>query len=168
MNPTTIELLRAATIQALQNKHDVAAVELLSLMDISNAPPVKALPQAVTHTVIEGPAHEHEYWSTYIRQKFIPFMKENGRYRFTSYELIKWLDRRDDLSLTTGDIEKDSRDRFVWRDAVSYAIGNLKSQGIINAPPHGKEYEICSTPQPKHDDPFRELNQMIADLPRTA
>ena len=168
MNPTTIEFLRAATIQALQKKQDAAAVELLSLMDTSTVPPVKALPQAVTHTVTEGPAHEPEYWSRYIRQKFIPFLKENGRDRFTSYELLKWLDRRDDLSLTTGDIEKDSRDRFVWRDYVSCAIGNLKNQGIINAPPHGKDYEICSTTQLNHDDPFKELNRMFADLKKTA
>ena len=63
MNPATVELLRAATIQALQNKEDVAAIELMAMMSgNSSQPEVKALPQApvrVEKQTVIGPAREY-------------------------------------------------------------------------------------------------------------
>ena len=164
MNPTTIELLRAATIQALQNKQDVAAVELLSLMDLGNTPEVKALPQAAEKEFVDGPAHDYHYWSTFIRQNFIPFMTSNGRLRFTSHELLTWLENRQDVVLTAGDMDKNTRDNFVWRDCVSTALGTLKSQGILKAPPYGKQYEISTTSPLPQADPFVALDRLFADL----
>ena len=163
MNPTTVELLRAATIQALQNKQDVAAVELLSLMDLGVPSPVKALPQAEQVTVVEGPAHDYHYWISFIRRNFIPFMTANGRLRFTSHELLTWLENRQDIQLTDGDMEKNSRDNFVWRHTVSAALGTLKSQGVLSAPPFGKEYEIRQA-QLKAADPFIELDKLRAEI----
>ena len=159
MNPTTVELLRAATIQALQNKQDIAAVELLSLMDLGTTSPVRALPEAAQTTVVDGPAHDYHYWINFIRQNFIPFMTSNGRLRFTSHELLTWLENRRDLALTAGDIEKNSSDNFVWRHAVSSALGTLKSQGILKAPPFAKEYEIRDSPQLKQAEACEALEQ---------
>lgn len=154
MNPTTVELLRAATIQALQNKQDAAAVELLALMNgtsVESAP--KALPQATPaplaiapkpaeQIISEGPAHDYHYWVAFIRKEFIPFMTSHGRLRFSSHELLTWLENRDDLNLTTGDIELNTQDKLIWRNSVSAALGSLKGQGVLSAPPFGKEYTI--------------------------
>lgn len=143
MNPTTVDLLRAATIQALQNKNDVAAVELMALMSGTVAEPkVKALPQAAEVTVVDGPAHDYHYWIQFIRQNFIPFMTANGRLRFTSHELFTWLENRDELFLTTGDMEQNSQDKYIWRNNVSHALSQLKQQGVVHAPAFGKEYTI--------------------------
>ena len=164
MNPTTVELLRAATIQALQNKQDVAAVELLSLMDLGTAPQVKALPQAIEKVIVDGPAHDYHYWTKFIRQHFIPFMTSNGRLRFTSHELLTWLENRQDVTLTAGDMDKNSADKFVWRHTVSAALGTLKSQGVLKAPPFGKEYEIRETPQLKQAEAMREIEQAFDEI----
>lgn len=142
MNPTTVELLRAATIQALQNKQDYAAIELLSLMDVKASTAVKALPGTTELTIVDGPSHDYHYWVRFIREQFIPFMTANGRLRFTSHELMTWLENCQGLQLTAGDIEQHSTGKPVWRNTVSCALGVLKTQGLLNAPPFGKEYEI--------------------------
>ena len=174
LNPTTIEWLRATAIQALEKGDVPAAVELLSLMNTGTVPPVTPQPQEatpqpqeVTHTITEGSAHTPEYWRNYICQKYIPLLKEMRRVRFTSYQLLGWLERREDLPWTTGDKEKDSRNRDVWRGYVSCAIGGLKDEGIIKAPACGKEYEICSTSQLNNDDPSEEFNRILSDLKTT-
>lgn len=154
MNPATVELLRAATIQALQSKEDAAATELMALMNgtaVESAP--KALPEAKTtqlaiapetvdQIVSDGPAHDYHYWVAFIRHQFIPFMSSHGRLRFSSHELLTWLENRPDLNLTTGDVERNSQDKLIWRHSVSAALGNLKTQGVLAAPPFGKEYTI--------------------------
>ena len=145
MNSATVELLRAATIQALQNKQDVAAIELLSLMDVAAVPSVRALPQAsVELPVVDGPSHDYHYWARFIREQFIPFMTANGRLRFTSHELMTWLENCQSLQLTVGDVEQHSNGKLVWRNTVSGALGYMKNQGLIQAPPFGKEYVIST------------------------
>ena len=148
MNPATVELLRAATIQALQNKQDVAAVELLSLIGKTASPDIKALPQAKEVEVVEGPSHDYHFWTQFIRTQFIPFMTANGRLRFTSHELMTWLENCKSLELTSGDVDQHSSGKPVWRNTVSCALGVLKSQGLLNAPPFGKEY-VIQTPKLK-------------------
>ena len=165
MNPATVELLRAATIQALQNKEDVAAVELMALMSGNvSSPAVKALPAGAEKVVVDGPAHDYHYWSKFIRQNFIPFMTSNGRLRFTSHELLTWLENRQDVVLTAGDMDKNTKDNFVWRHTVSVALGTLKSQGVLKAPPFGKEYEIRETPQLKQAETVRALEQAFDEV----
>ena len=153
MNPKTVEALREAAINALQACEDVAAAELLSLMNGSTAqfpeiPPAdtlpslpKALPQG--REVEKGPPHDYHYWMRFIREQFIPFMTSNGRLRFTSHELLTWLENCRDLTLTTGDLEDSRSDgRAAWRSVVTVALGNLKQQGVIVAPAFAKEYLI--------------------------
>ena len=142
MNPATVELLRAATIQALQNKQDVAAIELLSLMDVSAPNDVKALPEAADMTIADGPSHDYHYWTKFIRNQFIPFMTANGRLRFTSHELMTWLENCKGVEFTAGDFEQHSNGKLVWRNTVSCALSTLKTQGLLQAPPFGKEYVI--------------------------
>ena len=155
MNPATVELLRAATIQALQKKEDVAAVELMALMSGKvDQPAVKALPQAVEMTVVDGPAHDYHYWAKFIRQNFIPFMTQNGRLRFTSHELLTWLENCKELVLTTGDMEQNTQDKFIWRKNVSNGLNQLKQQGVVHAPAFGKEYTIREALQPAESIPF--------------
>lgn len=142
MNPITVELLRAATIQALQNKQDVSAHELLSLIKIAPGLPLKALPSESQGTIINGPDHDPSFWANYIRHDFIPFMTSNGRRSFTSIELNSWLSNRSDIELSAGDTEIDTENKPVWKKRVSKALARLKSQGILQAENHGKTYEI--------------------------
>ena len=142
MNTTTIELLRAATIQALQNKQDASAVELLALMQPTLvALPVPALPQKTT---VDGPAHDYHYWAQFVREKFIPFLTANGRIRFTSSELLSWVENSLETVLTLGDVqEQPGSGRIVWKASVGNGLASLKKQGVLKAESNGKEYEIC-------------------------
>ena len=142
MNTTTIELLRAATIQALQNKQDASAVELLALMQPTLvALPVPALPQKTT---VDGPAHDYHYWAQFVREKFIPFLTANGRIRFTSSELLSWVENSLETVLTLGDVqEQPGSGRIVWKASVGNGLAALKKQGVLQAESNGKEYEIC-------------------------
>ena len=142
MNPNTIELLRAATIQALQNKQDASAVELLALMQPTPvALPAPALPQ---RTTVDGPAHDYHYWAQFVREKFIPFITENGRFRFTSSELLSWLENSLENVLTLGDVqEQPNGGRTVWKASVSNGLAALKKQGVLKAENGAKEYEIA-------------------------
>ena len=148
MNPTTVKLLRQAAIDALNSKEDIAAAELLSLMNVGEVRlPATTEPKALPESkeLFEGPAHDYHYWMQFIREQFIPFMTSNGRLRFTSHELLTWLENCQEMRLTNGDVEKHSSGKTVWRNAVSGALGHLKQQGVLKAPAFGKEYEICKT-----------------------
>lgn len=159
MNPATVEFLRTAAIQALQSKQDDAAIELLGLMEQPNTRPIKALPLAIERDVSEGPAHDYHYWLNLIRQSFIPFMNANGRLRFTSHELLTWLENCPEVDLTMGDVSKNRKDNFVWRQNVSNALSALKNQGVLLAPQFGKEYEISKASQQ-----LAELSCMLAEV----
>ncbi len=145
MNHSTVELLREAAIQALQNKQDEAAVELLGFINpptVSTppAPIIKSLPSAPE--IVDGPAHDYHYWAQLIREQFIPFLYSNGRIRFTSHELLEWLKHCADYHLTTGDTETHTDGKIIWRNTVSYALGHLKRQGVVLAPDNGKQYSL--------------------------
>ena len=140
MTPEAMELLRAATIQALQNQQDEAASELLSLMEIKTKPVLAALPSA--RRVLTGEAHDYHYWTRIVREQFIPFMTANGRLRFTSHELLTWLENCTAIDFSTGDFDEHESGRHVWRNAVSGALAALKKQGILDAPAFGKDYTI--------------------------
>ena len=147
MNPTTVDFLREAAIQALRNKQDASAQELLTLIKVAPPPQLKALPSKSQKTVIEGPAHDYSFWVNCIRQEFIPFMIENGLCTFTSYKLTSWLSNQPSIELTAGDIEVISEDKPVWRKRVSKALSSLKSLGVLQAEDHGKTYKIVEQHQ---------------------
>jgi len=92
MKATTRDFLRQAALAALQAKDDSAAIELLSMMpathlDDSTGKAVAALPPG--RDIQEGPAHDYHYWMQFIREQFIPFIVQNGRAQFTSYEALR-------------------------------------------------------------------------------
>ena len=142
MNPTTVDLLREAAIQALRNKQDASAHELLTLIKVAPPPQLKALPSESQGTIMSGPDHGSNFWENYIRQNFIPFMIENGRHGFTSFELNDWLSNRADIELTAGDVQILSEGKPVWKKRVSKALSRLKTQGVLHAEDHGKTYQI--------------------------
>jgi len=142
MNPTTVDFLREAAIQALRNKQDASAQELLTLIKIAPPPDLKALPSKSQGTIISGPEHGSNFWENYIRQNFIPFMIDNGRHGFTSFELNDWLSNRADIELTAGDVQTLSEGKPVWKKRVSKALSLLKIQGVLQAEDHGKTYQI--------------------------
>lgn len=145
MNPTTKSLLRNAILEAVKAEQDDSALELLSLLNGVSQPsnpkaPVLALP--AVRNVVDGPAHDYHYWVSFIRENFIPFMSANGRLRFTSHELLTWLENVPQLTLTSGDVEQHSSGREVWRNSVSAALATLKQRGMLKAPAFSKDYEI--------------------------
>jgi len=147
MKTTTRDFLRQAALAALQAKDDSAALELLSMMpgdscDQQVEPAVAALPPA--REVQDGPAHDYHYWMKFIREQFIPFLMANGRMQFTSYEALSWIQNSKQLSLTSGDIEQYQNGSPVWRALASNALIALKKQGILQAPPYGKDYTIAT------------------------
>lgn len=145
MNTITKDLLRNAIKEALTGKHDAAAMELLSLLTDSPtlpAQPTTTLALAPAKEVIPGNARDYHYWTSFIRENFIPFMTANGRLRFTSHELMTWLENNPANILTTGDIEQHASGREVWRSTVSAALSTLKHRGIVKAPVGGRDYEI--------------------------
>lgn len=157
MKATTRDFLRQAALAALQAKDDSAALELLCMMPGTDEVPepkqeqetsVAALPPA--KEVQDGPAHDYHYWMQFIREKFIPFIVENGRIQFTSYEALRWIENCGHLPLTTGDVEQYQNGNTVWRALASNALIALKKQGILTAPRYAKDYTIVEAmPQQK-------------------
>ena len=78
----------------------------------------------------------------FIREHFIPFMTANGRMKFTSHELLSWIENCQQLQLTSGDLERREQDRQTWRRNVSLALQTMKQQGLLHADARCKEYEI--------------------------
>lgn len=145
MEETTRRLLRDAAVTALGDANDRSAFELLALLNnenvqITTTPAAKVLTAA--RDLVEAPAHDYHYWARFIRENFLPFMTGNGRLKFTSHELMSWLENCSALQLTTGDVETHSTGREVWRNGVSIALSDLKKQGVLDAPPFARQYEI--------------------------
>lgn len=139
----TQDYLRKAVINALSEKNDTAAFELLSLLHGTphQKPAVSALPPA--QDPIDGPPHAIHYWTNFARQNFIPFLQVNGRCSFTSYQMFDWIEHSGLVTFTTGDMEKypDGK-KYVWRNIASNALQHMKKQGIIDAPAWSKTYTI--------------------------
>ena len=149
MNTKTVALLRAAAIQALQDQNDESAFELVSLIDCKQPPQAAqpALPEVTLgSSVPNAPAHDYNYWVQFIRQEFIPFITGNGRLRFTSNELLAWMENSTMVVLNRGDLDHHKSGRAVWKHAVSSALGALKSQGVLTGEAYGKIYTVA-TPQ---------------------
>ena len=145
MNTKTLALLRAAAIQALQDQDDDSAAELVSLIDSKQPPQAAqpALPEATPgNSVPNAPAHDYNYWVQFIRQEFIPFITGNGRLRFTSTELLVWMENSTTVVLNRGDLDRHKNGRAVWKHSVSSALGALKSQGVLRGESYGKVYTV--------------------------
>lgn len=142
MEPTTKALLRSAAMTAIEEEQDLAAFELLQMLH-KGAAPEPSLPKlAVLPASVSGEPHGYDFWMSFIREHFIPFMQNNGRVRFTSHELLTWIQRCEDLQLTSGDLQKREQDREIWRRNVSLALQTMKHQGFLHADARCKEYEI--------------------------
>lgn len=145
MEITTKALLRNAILEAVTSEQDSAAMELLQLLNgsaVTTPAQPKILSLPASREVVDGSAHDYHFWTSFIRENFIPFMTSNGRLRFTSHELLTWLENCQQIVLTTGDIEQHSTGRETWRNGVSAALSTLKQRGVLKAPAFGKDYEI--------------------------
>ena len=148
METTTKAFLRQAAIHALQSQEDTAASELLSLMSSqskhSPPPPIQQalLPSA---EIIDGPARDYHFWVRFIRDNFIPFLRENGRDRFTSNDLFTWIENCPHLQLTTGDTHAHQDGTLVWRGRAGKGLSEIKKQGVVIGKPGGKEFQLSSS-----------------------
>ena len=142
MEPTTKALLRSAVIQAVESQQDGAALELLSLLHAGRSPEPTLPKLMASPDAAQSAAHGYDFWMCFIREHFIPFMTANGRMKFTSHELLSWIENCQQLQLTSGDLERREQDRQTWRRNVSLALQTMKQQGLLHADARCKEYEI--------------------------
>ena len=146
MDPTTVDLLRQAAIDALQAKKDVAASEILSLMDInlssslSAAPvqikePLQILPQE--GQVIQFPSlpassegRDYHFWMQAIRDCYLPTLANENQTEFTTPQLFSWIEFVG-FPLTAGDLEIVGS-RPHWKCRIGNALDKLCDQNIIH------------------------------------
>lgn len=150
MNPGTQQYLRAAVIDALKHEDDQTAAELMSLLNGESVqppslqpqqPPVlRALPAAPT--LVDGPPHDTSFWAQLIRELFIPFLLDNGRYKFTSREALTYLENLSQVDWTTGDMEFYTDGRHVWRERAGRGLASLKEMGIVDGRPGGRQFSV--------------------------
>ena len=138
MDETTRAYLRNAALEALTQADDNAALELLSLMAGETAQPrqLEAAPQ-----IRDGRAHDYHFWTSFLRDNFLPFMVNHGRTSFTSPELISWLTAHPNLPLNSGDLIL-SGDRETWKAQITNALRKLKDMGCLSAGRFGRVYQI--------------------------
>lgn len=146
--------LRAAVSAALEDGDDAAAMAILQIITGSSpiepatipSPPAQlALPESAERSkgVIEGPPRDYHYWVDVIRQTFIPFLTGSGRHRFTSSELLTWMEHCSDLLFTSGDLESARKSHHPrWRERVGDALTACKSTGVLTSEPGRKVYEV--------------------------
>lgn len=147
MNNSTKTRIRNAVLDALSDGDDIAAHEILGLLVCQSVQEktvetVRQLALPGAKTIIDGPARDYHYWMRFIREYFIPFMSQNGRYQFTSYEVLNWLCNCGNLQLTAGDTHVLANGKEVWRNQVYSALASLKQMGILDAERFGKSYTI--------------------------
>ena len=146
MDPTTLELLRQAAIDALQSKQDVAASEILSLMDINLSPSLPAIPAQIEQPLRVLPQEEqstqfpplpsnnegrdYHFWVQTIRDCYLPALANQNQTEFTTPELFSWFDFVG-FPLTTGDLEMIGS-RPCWKCRVGNALERLCEQNIIH------------------------------------
>ena len=141
MNPTTLELLRNAAIEALQNKNDESAAELLSLMELPMQPtlPAATAPPLVTveATPIQFPAlpesnegRDYHFWMKAIRDCYLPTLEQEGQTEFTTPQLFSWVDFVG-FPLTTGDMQMVGN-RPYWKCRAGTALGHLCNSNVIH------------------------------------
>ena len=141
MNPTTLELLRNAAIEALQNKNDESAAELLSLMELPNQPALPAPARAELVTVEPGPmafpalpesneGRDYHFWVQAIRDCYLPTLKQEGKTIFTTPQLFSWVDYVG-FPLTTGDLQMVGS-RPYWKCRAGSALDHLCNSNVIH------------------------------------
>lgn len=145
MDPTTVDLLRQAAIDALHAKNDVAASEILSLMDFNTAPSLPAIPAQIKKPmevlpqkdqVIQFPplpssseGRDYYFWVRAIRDCYLPALTSENQTEFTTPQLFSWIEFVG-FPLTTGDLEIVGS-RPYWKCRIGNALEKLCEQKII-------------------------------------
>ena len=141
MNPTTIELLRNAAIEALQNKQDESAAELLSLMELPSQPQLVATPSNQLLTIEEpklvipplpktDEPRDYHFWRQAINDCYLPALKQEEKTEFTTPQLFSWIDYVG-FPLTAGDLQM-SGNRPYWKGRVGAALDRLCDAQVIH------------------------------------
>ena len=141
MNPTTLELLRNAAIEALQNKNDESAAELLSLMELPLQPQLVAAPSnqlvKIEDPEIVFPAlpasnegRDYHFWTKTIHDCYLPALRQEEKTEFTTPQLFTWMDFVG-FPLTTGDLRMVGN-RPYWKGRVGAALDQLCSTQVIH------------------------------------
>jgi hypothetical protein len=144
MNSTTKALLRHTILEAINSEQDAAAMELLALLTGSAPDPEPVLPALpAARKVIDGPARDYHYWASFIRDTFIPYIANNGRFGFTSNEMFSWLENNRDMQWTAGDLELRLDGFEMWRNTASHGLSALKERGLVRAKPRSRDYVIA-------------------------
>lgn len=152
MNPTTKSLLRRTIQQAINSEQDAAAMELFALLT-GSTPAVEPVHIALpaTREVIDGPARDYHYWATFIRDKFLPYLVNNGRICFTSHEMFSWMENNKNMQFTAGDVQRRTNGGEIWRGIASNALTALKRGGIVESNPFSHRYLIVQSLPAQND-----------------
>lgn len=136
MNPKTQDRLRDAAIDALRQKEDESALELLVLfLPISHQPPLinssqhsgdsrfPALP-------LTSDGRNYHFWVAAITDHYLPYILNENIAQFSSRELYSWV-KSSGFPLTSGDLNLDGDGREYWKSRVSKALSALCQKQII-------------------------------------
>ena len=146
MDPTTVDLLRQAAIDALHARNDVAASEILSLMDINLSPSLPAIPAQIKEPMQVLPQEEqpiqfpslpassegrdYHFWMQAIRDCYLPTLAGQNQTEFTTPQLFSWIEFVG-FPLTAGDLEIVGS-RPHWKCRIGNALDKLCDQNIIH------------------------------------
>ena len=148
MNPKTQDRLRDAAIEALQQKEDESALELLSLfLPINCNQPLfpvaspqivsDAVPQIVSdaapQTVLELPespeGRDYHFWANLISTGFLSHLKDKDKVQFSCRDVYSWVEVTG-VPLTIGD-KRMVGGRAYWKSRVSDAFVCLCDNSVI-------------------------------------
>lgn len=151
MNPSTVSRLRTAAIDALSSGDDESAQELIAMIAAHPVAPQHPAEFTPSMTVMGGPPHDFHFWASLLREKFFPFLTCNGRCRFTSNELLSWIENAKGIPFTTGDVAMLPSGKIAWKSRITAALGSLKQEGHLLGTEGGKRYEIAPSSLPGHE-----------------
>lgn len=140
MNPKTQDRLRDAAIEALQQKEDESALELLSLfLPINCNQPLlpvtspQIVSDAVPQTVLELPespeGRDYHFWANLISTSFLSHLKDKDKVQFSCRDVYSWVEVTG-VPLTIGD-KRLVGGRAYWKSRVSDAFVCLCDNSVI-------------------------------------
>lgn len=142
MNHTTIQRLKDAALQAVQDDDIAAARDLLDIISVQKIMH-KPLQLKASSSDEVGVLHDSLFWSQIVRDSFVPFLTQHGRSSFTSPELFKWIVNWDGVTLSQQDLQRHEDGREIWRDRAYQGLTQLCQMGVLSKEYGSKVYYIA-------------------------
>lgn len=136
MNPNTKDHLREAVINALREKEDESAFELLVLLMPVNSQPNLLQPfqsssdSSFPPLPLTNDGRRYHFWVAAIKDYYLPHLSGEGITQFSSSELYSWFESVG-FPFTSGDMKLDSDGREYWKNRVGKALSVLCESEVI-------------------------------------